>query len=98
MRPMGVDDMMAELMRLETATASKKQDEAGFEVKARTYVEILSGVPGDVARAACRSWSKREKWWPTEAELETEMRPLLAQREAIRSALRYAVRRAEQSQ
>lgn len=85
--------MANELSALEAATVQAKRSDTSFEMRARVYTQILSEYPADIARAACRSWRSREKWWPTEAELRAEMRPHAARREAMLSAVRKAIRR-----
>lgn len=80
--------ILAELARLRALTKARAEDANDLEMLAHVYAEELSRYPGDVVRAALRSWTRREKWWPAWAELKAELDRMTRKREALCGALK----------
>ena len=88
MAPLGGRDLKMELARLASVTIPRNSAETDEALRGMAFAEILSEYPADIARAALRGWSKKNKFWPTESELLGVIEPLLIERKALEKALR----------
>lgn len=80
-----------ELARLRMATVSRDQAPS-IEIMLDVYADELAEYPVDIVVDGCRSWSRREKFWPSVAELREQMDRLVLRRRRLRDALTGAAR------
>lgn len=78
----------SELTRMRALTKARQLTDDDAAVTVAAYAEELSQYPADIVRAACRSWTRREPWWPSWAELKAELDRLARRRKALFAALR----------
>jgi len=79
--------IFTELARLRMLTKARMESDASTEAMASVYAEEMNEYPPDVVRAACRGWSRREKWWPSWAELKSELDRHVRKRRALAAVL-----------
>jgi hypothetical protein len=79
-----------ELVRLRVLTASRGHDLALERAMFNVYLEELGEYPADVVVDACRAWGRREKFWPSGAELRAECDRRVLRRKRLRDALKAA--------
>lgn len=72
-------------MRSLCSRRSDAEDDTKF--LAALLLARLAEYPADVARAAMRRWTDREKWFPSWAELKAECDRLYRRRRLLREAL-----------
>jgi hypothetical protein len=58
-----------ELLALHLMTASRERSQEDFNLIIQFYADLLTGYPAHIVVAVCRHWTRREKFWPTSAEL-----------------------------
>lgn len=79
--------VVSELARLRVVTKAKAENDTNLEMLAQVYTEEMECYPPDIVRGACRAWGRREKWWPSWAELKHELDRAMKRRKALAYAL-----------
>jgi hypothetical protein len=87
MTPLPPERLMKELVKLRALTASRNAADSDLALTLSAYAEALSGHPGDALVACMRSWPRRNKFWPTLAEIEDGVSELTANRRMIERAI-----------
>jgi hypothetical protein len=85
--------ILGEIARLRAMTKARAESNTDLEMLAHVYAEELANYPPDVIRAACRGWARREKWWPSWAELKDCLDRAVRRRQALWDTLAGKVRR-----
>lgn len=85
--PCGESVVLAELAKLRVTMAHRNGSDIDQRALFAVMAEDLAEFPADVVRAACTGWRRREKWFPTPAELIDECQRLSRRRYAMRAAL-----------
>lgn len=84
-RPCGGEFAAQQLGLLRTRT-KMRADQDG-KVLAMAYTDWLAAYPADVAKAACETWARTEKFFPAWAELQEPLDRLMQKRLMLRKAL-----------
>ena len=87
MEPASNQEIGKALAMLKSVTARRNEADADSEFAADVFLEELERYPRDVALDAMRRWRRREKWFPTLAEIIAECDKLNRPRKALRFAL-----------
>ncbi len=87
MSPASREVIVSELTRLRVLTLGKNETEDRFRLMTRAYVEEMGKYPPDVVRAACRSWAKTGKFWPSWSELSGKLDAELRNRKSLAKTL-----------
>lgn len=61
-----------EASRCLSLTASRQREGMDLDVMAQALMDELMEFPPDVVKTALRNWARREKWWPTLAEIRED--------------------------
>jgi len=78
------------MLRMRT---TRRADDAGdAQLLLEAMADAMAEFPADVLGEACRSWSRLEKWFPTEAELRALCVRLMRTRKSLYDSLKGAAR------
>ena len=80
------------IQALRQRTAGRTPDEGDTLLMLDEYARAFADYPEDVLREAARRWSRRERWFPAEADLRAECDRLMAPRRRLAEGLRAARR------
>lgn len=83
-RPASHAELVQEITRCLMLTRAAKQDQQDQTLRLAALAQELKAFPGDVVIAALRQWSRRERWWPTLAELRDECQKAMRVRKSLR--------------
>lgn len=86
-RPADPGLVALEAARCLSVTASRAREAVDLQMMAAVLVDELVEFSPDVIQTAFRRWARREKWWPTLAEIREECHQLTRFRRAIVRAL-----------
>lgn len=84
--------IVAELARLRLLVTVRAEQEKSLEALAIAFAEEMAEYPPDIVRGVIREWGRREKWWPSWAELKERLDRAFKKRRALRDSLRKVVR------
>lgn len=92
--PSGDAETIAELTRLRMLVKVRAEEEGSLAALMAVMAEEIDaiGYPPDVMRGAMRAWSRREKWWPSWAELKAELDREFRKRKSLANAITKAIR------
>lgn len=76
------DVVLAKLAELWALTKQRGTDADDMKLMLGAFGSRLMEYPEDVVREACDRWGRREKWWPSWAELKAECDQLVKWRRA----------------
>lgn len=85
--PAGEPAVIAELAKLSVAQARRDAADTDKRALLAVMAEDLAEFPADIVSHACTRWRRRERWFPTPAELIDECQRLARRRYAMRAAL-----------
>lgn len=88
MAPASVQVIQEALARLRAGTKARSEAVGDLAMTMQVLAEECAEYPPDVVRSACRRWMRRERWFPSVAELRDEMQRLARHREMIERAIR----------
>lgn len=86
--PAQAREIMAELARMRLIVKVRAEQEQDLAAIAVIFAEEMAEYPPDIVRHALRGWTKREKWWPSWAELKELLDRAFKRRKALREVLR----------
>jgi len=84
-------ELVQEVTRCLAVTVARERDQADLKAMLAVMAEELAEFPADVLRAELRSWARREKWWPTLAELRERCERAMRLRKSLRLHCERAV-------
>lgn len=90
MAPAPTRVIASEIARLRVMTKSRAESDEDLQLMAAAYVEELAAYPADVVIDACRTWARREKFWPAWHELQEMLDRRVKKRRAMLEALERA--------
>lgn len=85
--PAGPQQVIAELTRLRLLVKVRAEDEGNIAAMISILSEELEPYPPDVVRDVLRGWGRREKWWPSLAELRDLLDRAAKPRNSLAKAL-----------
>lgn len=90
--PCGREAISREALRCLSLTKSRERDAADLQLFAAALADELAEFPIDVATTAFRKWARREKWWPSLAEIREPCLREMRWRRSLKIALEDASR------
>lgn len=87
MKPAPAKTIISELARLRQLTIARNSSQEDLRLVAAIYAEELSMFPADATIATLRAWPRKNKFWPTLAELLPEIRNACPWRMMLAEAL-----------
>lgn len=85
-QPARSDMVVAEVSRLRTLTAKRKENEFDLELSIGAITEELRGYPEDIVRSVCRDWARGNIFFPVLKELLDKCEEHMKLRRAIMQA------------
>lgn len=76
--------LVKEITRCLLLTKARAQDQTDQTLMLSVLTSELSEFPADVVASELRSWSRREKWWPTLSELRDRCQQAMRVRKSLR--------------
>lgn len=83
-RPASHPELVQEITRCLLLTRAAKQDQQDQALRLAALAQELKAFPADVVIAAMRQWARREKWWPTLADLRDACQHAMRVRRSLR--------------
>ncbi len=83
-RPAAHAELVQEITRCLMLTRAARQDRQDQTLRLAALTQELKAFPGDVVIAALRQWARKERWWPTLAELRDDCRQAMRVRRSLR--------------
>jgi hypothetical protein len=88
LKPAPISIVIAELTRLRMLTASRDQSTNDLEFLFAIYADELKQFPCDAIKTVLREWPRRNRFWPTVAEIIQLLEPIVEPRNALLDAFR----------
>jgi hypothetical protein len=85
-----------ELAKLRVTMARRDATITDEKAMLFVYLDDIGEFPSDIVRDACKAWRRREKWFPTPAELREECHKRARVRFKWRAALRDVAKAREE--
>ena len=83
-RPAPHAELVQEITRCLMLTRAARQDQQDQTLRLAALAQELKVFPADIVIAALRHWARKERWWPTLAELRDDCQKAMRVRKSLR--------------
>ena len=83
-RPAAHQELVQEITRCLSLTRAARQDQQDLTLRLAALSQELKAFPADIVIDALRQWARKQRWWPTLAELREACQQTMRVRKSLR--------------